>query len=459
MSGKIKIWAISLILVSLSVLPALADRTPLRTAWNLFTPQQDIEMGRILAGDATGTLQFIDDHDANAYIHALGTQLAAHAPNTRYPYQFKIVNDSTINAWALPGGFIYITSGLFEAAENEPQLAGALAHEIAHVVLRHGTAEVSQVYSDRVQGSTRGRVAVNDVISRLNIRFEPDSIVLKQTREEERQAQVLATQIMYDTGFDPRQMTQFFQRIANNRSNDVTDFFDDHPNVSNQGAAVRTELRNLGALPRNLRGDSPDFHSARNRVSVASTNNWPPFLGRSRDTGNTPDRPSTRMVLYTGRDIEFRHPDNWFVSEEGNSISVAPDGGILSGSLAYGMTIATFDPRDSRYFGRNSFAIPGAQLNTTLSTATDQLLADLQQSNPNMRIVRNNERRRVNGSQAMVVELTNDSPLGGRETDWLVTVLRPNGRLWYFLGAAPQGEFTRYRPVFDQMVSSVRFLD
>src|SRR5262245_60777895 len=158
MSGKIKIWVISLILVSLSVIPALADRTPLRTAWNLFTPQQDIEMGRILAGDATGTLQVIDDHDANAYILALGTQLAAHAPNTRYPYQFKIVNDSTINAWALPGGFIYVTSGLFETAENEPQLAGALAHEIAHVVLRHGTAEVSQVYSDRVSGSTRGRV-------------------------------------------------------------------------------------------------------------------------------------------------------------------------------------------------------------------------------------------------------------------------------------------------------------
>jgi hypothetical protein len=165
------------------------------------------------------------------------------------------------------------------------------------------------------------------------------------------------------------------------------------------------------------------------------------------------------MILFNGRDVEFRHPDNWFVSEEGNSIHVAPDGGFIDGSLAYGMTIATFDPQDRRYFG-NSFSIPGGvQSSTTLSNATDELLDYLRQSNPNMRVVRNSERRRVDGSQAMVIELTNDSPVGGSETDWLVTVLRPNGLLRYFIGAAPQREFNHYRPVFDQIVTSTRFLD
>ena len=165
------------------------------------------------------------------------------------------------------------------------------------------------------------------------------------------------------------------------------------------------------------------------------------------------------MVLFTGRDVEFRHPDNWVVSEEGNSIFVAPDGGFISGSLAYGMTIATFDPQDTRSFGRNSFSVPGAQANTTLVNATDQLLDHLRQSNPNMRVVRDTERRRVDGSQAMVVELTNDSPNGGVETDWLVTVLRPDGLLYYFVGVAPRQEFSRYMPTFEQIINSVRFYD
>jgi hypothetical protein len=166
-------------------------------------------------------------------------------------------------------------------------------------------------------------------------------------------------------------------------------------------------------------------------------------------------------VLYQGRDIEFRYPNNWRVSEEGDSISVAPDLGIVSGSLAYGMTIAMFDPRDSQYYGRNSFSTPGGSRvdSTTLSRATDQLIDHLQQSNPSMRVVRNSERRRVDGQQAMVTELTNESPVGGNETDWLVTVLRPNGMLRYFVGVAPQQEISQYRSAFDQIVSSVRFLD
>ena len=173
--------------------------------------------------------------------------------------------------------------------------------------------------------------------------------------------------------------------------------------------------------------------------------------------------PSTRTVLYRGRDIEFRYPDNWRVSEEGDSISVAPDGGFVSGSMAWGMTIASFDPQGSRYFGSSSFANPGAPGarvdSTTLGTATDQLIAYLRQSNPNMRVVRNTERRRVDGAQAMVVELTSESPVGGTERDWLVTVLRPNGLLRYFVGVAPQADSSQYQRAFDQIVTSVRFMD
>ena len=84
------------------------------------------------------------------------------------------------------------------------------------------------------------------------------------------------------------------------------------------------------------------------------------------------------MVAYQGRDIEFRYPDNWRVSEQGDTISVAPDNGFVSGSLAYGMTIARFQPTNDRFFGRNSFTVPGTRPDTnTLDNASNQLIDDL----------------------------------------------------------------------------------
>jgi len=449
-------------IIGVLAIPILADRTVFRLAWNLFTTQQDIEMGRSLADDAERSLPLLDQHNPNTYIDALGRQLIAHAPGARYPYQFKIVNDDTVNAWALPGGFIYVTSGMIQAAQNEPQLAGALAHQIGHVVLRHPTAQVSTAYAEQVPNAnaTRGRVSVSDAMNRLNIIFEPNAVPLKFTREQERQAFVVATQILYDANFDPQTMNQFFQRISSDHSNRTSDFFTAHPDLNNRAATVRTETRNIGPLPRNLRGDSPDFHSVKDRLASLDTNSWPGISDRNQSTANRPDVPSSRTILFSGRDMEFRYPENWRVSDFGDSITVSPDGGYVSSSLAYGMTIATYEPQNRGYSGRNSFSTQGSRTNTsTLSNATNELIDHLQQSNPNLRVVRNVGRRTVDGTQAMVVELTNDSPLGEIETDWLVIVLRPNGMLRYFVGVAPQGEFNRYQPAFNNIVTSVQFLD
>src|SRR5262245_5508067 len=147
MQRTLKMIALFLALIGIAGFPALADRTNLRPAWNLFSPQQDIEMGRMLSNELEAALQLTNNRNAKTYIDALGRQLSAHAPGYRFPYHFDIVNDNTINLWALPGGFIYVTSGLIEASTSEPELAGALAHGIGHVSLRHGTADVSEAYN------------------------------------------------------------------------------------------------------------------------------------------------------------------------------------------------------------------------------------------------------------------------------------------------------------------------
>jgi predicted Zn-dependent protease len=459
MPNMIKQTALFLAVASMLVFQAFAQRTSIRPAWNLFSTQQDVEMGDVLADEAERRLRVVEDSKAAAYIDALGKQLAVHAPHTRFPYQFKIVDHDRPNAWALPGGAVYITSGLLQTAQNEPQLAGYVAHQIAHIALRHGSADVSKAYAERMRNTTRGSVTVGEAMSRLNIQFTSDAIPLEFTREQERQASVVATQILFDAGFDPQQMTQAYQHLANQRSGDASAFFNAHPYLSNHGAVARTETRNLGTR-RNPRGDSGDFHTVKDLLAAGYGDAWPSISDRDRTSNETPDLPSTRFVLFRSPYIEFRHPDNWNVTEERDAISIAPDDGIVGGSMAYGMTIAVYDPGD-RYFG-NSFVNPGARAadTGTLEGATDSLIAHLREYNPNLRImVGTSERRRVDGEQAMAVQLSNDSPLGGRETDWLVTVLRPDGSLRYFIGVAPQRDFNRYQRVFDQIVTSVRLLD
>ena len=126
-------------------------------------------------------------------------------------------------------------------------------------------------------------------------------------------------------------------------------------------------------------------------------------------------------------------------------MTVAPEGGIINNALAYGMMVAAFEP-DYRGQGR-----------ITLEDATDQLLNDLRQSNPNMRTTRSRERISVGGRQGYLVETSNQSPAGGREVDWIITTLDPDGQVYYFVGVAPQNEFSRYSGAFEDIIDSVRF--
>ena len=437
-------------------LSAHADsRTQLKPGWNLFSPEQDVEMGREVAKQAERELSILNDRQATTYIDALGKQLAAHAPGgEKYPFQFKIVNDKAINAFALPGGFVYINRGAIETADNEAQIAGVMAHEIGHVVLRHGTNQVSKAYLAQaplsILGGVLGSNSVGSVLAQLGVGFAANSIFLKYSRDAERQADLMGTQTLYDTGYDTKAMVQFFEKIQAESKGRASEFFSDHPNPENRISSVQHEIEKLGGMPPRARSDSPDFHEIKSKLAgmpappkagtKAATN------GRPSDNRNgKPDLPSTRYTTYNGRDLQFRYPDNWHQYGQGSAMTLAPDGGIINnGALAYGMMIATFEPHYDR------------QGQISLEEATDQLVDELRRSNPNMRVMRSHERTRVGRERGLSTELSNDSPAGGRETDWIVTVLRPDGMLYYFVGVAPNREFSSYNRAFEDIIDSVR---
>jgi len=268
--------------------PAFADRTALKPGWNLFSPEQDVEMGRQVSREAETQLPIMNDRQATAYLNALGRQLASRAPNSgQYPFQFKIVNDKSINAFALPGGFIYVNRGTFEAAANEAQLAGVVAHEIGHVVLRHGTNQASKAYAAQAPlallGGVLGSNSIGSVIAQLGLGFGVNSLLLKNSRDAERQADLMGTQILYDAGYDPRQMAQFFERLQaeSKGGGRATEFFSDHPNPENRIGNVNNEVTKLGGARGNARLDSPDFQEVKRMLASApDSRSGKPFAPR-----------------------------------------------------------------------------------------------------------------------------------------------------------------------------------
>jgi Zn-dependent protease with chaperone function len=433
-----------------------AQRTRLKPGINLFSPEQDVEVGRETAKQAEQQLPMLNDRRVDGYLTRLGKRLAEKAPGDRFPYSFRAVNDLSINAFALPGGFLFINRGTIEAADDEAQLAGVIGHEIGHAALRHGTNQVTKAYLAQaplaIFGGIVGSKGALGVITQLGAGFGVNSILLKYSRDAERQADIVGTQILYDCDYDSRAMAQFFEKLAAEGGRRAPQFFSSHPNPENRADTVDAEIRRLGGYSRGMKTDSPEFQAIKNYVKSLP----PPPKSAAKSSGVTsrgriekPQPPSSRYQSYGNNLLQLQRPDNWQVSESDTSVTLAPQGGLVDSgqggpSLAYGMMVAVFQPQKDR----------GGTID--LAGATDQLIRSVAQSNPRFQVSRRAVRTRLDGEEALSTLLTNDSVVGGQEVVWLVTVLHPEG-LVYFLSVAPEKEYDGYRQAFEYAVRSVRF--
>src|SRR6266852_9607558 len=127
------------------VLPA-ADRKELKPGFNIFTLDQDIQMGRQSAAEVRKTQAVVDNDELTGYLTRIAARLGKSPRAGKFPFQFAVLNDKSINAFALPGGPVFVHTGLLSAIDNESQLAGVMAHEMSHVALRHGTPEASKAH-------------------------------------------------------------------------------------------------------------------------------------------------------------------------------------------------------------------------------------------------------------------------------------------------------------------------
>src|SRR5262245_60677916 len=256
------------ILLIVCTLTVFAQRTKVRPGRNVYSPQQDVDLGREVAKDAERQLEIINNGNANSYIGALGQQLVSKAPNeNKFPFYFKIVNDRSINAFALPGGPVYVHRGAIEAADNEAQLAGVIGHEIGHVILRHGTNQATKAEFGQgalgILGAVLGNGAAGQIAT-IGGGFLASSVLLKYSRDAESESDLIGTQILYDLGYDPKAMAEFFEKLAKeNKGTRTEEFFSNHPIPENRVLKVNTEIKKLGPLPPTPRTDSPDFQEVK----------------------------------------------------------------------------------------------------------------------------------------------------------------------------------------------------
>ena len=454
-----------LLLMSMATGPAHARFMQPAPCKNAFTPDREIAEGKKAAAQVYKEMPVLPESSpVTQYVQQLGAKLVQFAPGYQWPYSFHVVNQADINAFALPGGPIFINLGTIQAAETEAQLAGVMAHEISHVVMRHATCNITrqqgqapwwalgELAAGVLLPGAGGAIAAQGVGAAAGMTF------LKMGRDAEKQADLLGTDITYDAGYDPRGMVQFFEIIQGKYGAGGTQFLSDHPNPGNRTEYVNAEIQTLPPRTNWVKttAEFQKIHKLVSGIHAYSAKEISSGAWKGQGAGAPPPidaepldfQPSGKWILLDGSGFSVQYPENWKTSEKaGAGATIAPPNGVVStatdsSTVIYGVIIDDFQP----------------QQGTDLATATQQLIASIQQGNSGLKAATGIDDVRVNQRAGKSVEFLNQgaSADGGTEHDWLVTVARDDGSLSYLVFVAPQKDFEALRPTYEQILKTFR---
>jgi hypothetical protein len=466
-----RLW---LVIWLLAATPSGFAQTRVALPKNDFPVAEDVRLGREVADEVTKEKQFIRDEEVVAYVQAMGARLLAAVPpefqNPAFQFQFQVLNDLELNAFALPGGPMFINRGVLEQAQNESELASVMAHEISHVVLRHATAErtkrkeaqpdaVLAALSDNticgLLGPLCGVLVQSSQLSAL-------SYLQLQSREHETQADLLGLQIMSRAGYAPAGAAAFMRTLkrAEGRSGQALPWLKSHPDLNGRiarlereagfypaggapagdtrFAAVRAKLqkfpRRAGAETA-ARRDEPEPEPAapekRPGPPASAPNNGRVALPAAR----------YRLVNAAGGAVRLALPENW-QPRGGNNSMYAPDGAYDAQSgISHGVLIDTYH-----------------KSNADVKTLFSEYLTSVAQNNGYLSPQGELQTRDVQGRTMAVLTLAGVSPATRRtEVATLYVTLLNRDTLLSVITVAPEAEREAYAPVFRNIINSLRF--
>jgi predicted Zn-dependent protease len=246
------------LLISLTV-ALVSAQTEIKAPKNKYTPEQDVKLGKEAAAEVRKEYPVIEDARIAKYLSKLGDRLVVAAPSTFkqsvYEYSFTPVNLKEINAFALPGGPMFVNRGMFDAAASEAEVVGVMAHELSHVLLRHGTANMTKAQNPWLQlgqlaGAVGGAVVGGSAGTLISegTQFGLGTLLLRYSRDYEKQADLLGAQIMAKAGYDPRALAHMFETIekqARSSGGSGPQWMSSHPNPRNRTVYITKEAESL----------------------------------------------------------------------------------------------------------------------------------------------------------------------------------------------------------------------
>src|SRR5581483_8957885 len=342
--------------------------------------EQQIQVGLQAVAEIYKQMPVLPDSSPiTQYVQQLGKKMVNVIPPQRsWPYQFHVVEQKEINAFALPGGPIFINVGTITQADNEAELAGVIAHEMSHVYMQHSAKQMRKNTLPSILsglGQIAGQVlgGIGGAVASIGGQMAGGLLSMKYSREDEAQADAVGAIIMYKVSYDPKAMADFFEKLQKMGGAGGPQFMSDHPNPGNRVQAVEREIQEWP--PKKFQRDSPQFQKIKQQATKvkaytaeqiaqgAKQGQWgrenaqsgarPPAEAQAAanaaggaaagDLANV----SLQQVRPSGNFTEFQqgiriaYPDNWKVMRSQNGITIAPEAGVSQGAVAYGVVIGS----------------------------------------------------------------------------------------------------------------------
>ena len=443
---------------------------------NKYSLADDVKLGQEASAQVLKQMPMLSDGATDEYVAGIGQRLVAAIPpefqHPEFHYTFRVVNQKEINAFALPGGPMYLNRGMIEASHDEGEIAGVMAHEMSHVMLRHGTAQQTKGQKFQI-GAIAGQVlgaivggAAGSLIS-LGSNFGISTYFMKFSREYESQADINGARVMALAGYDPRDMANMFKTIAA-EGGSGPQWLSDHPDPGNSSERINQEAAllhvqghagenpaNFNSIQARLKGMSPALTAA--QIAQAQKNGT--IYNNTGNSGGNSSysgaeivdvaAPSGSLRTYQPSSaLRISVPSNWQkVASTSNSITYAPAGAYFQGDKGGG----TFT---------HGVEVGTSQGTGNLQRDTESLVRSLLQGNAQLQRSGPDKNDRVGGRSGITISLNNVSEVTGQpEYISLSTTQLRDGSLLYMIGVAPETQQDTYDAAFRRIRQNIQISD
>ena len=423
------------------------------------TRDQEIALGKEAGAQVEREMEVLHNADIENWLKTIGQRLAKAPQANAYPYYFKLVNEPSINAFALPGGPMYVHTGLIAAADTEGEVAGVLAHEMSHVALRHGAAQMGKQQTwgtlFGVVGAVAGAAGCGLLCEagQYGASIGGNGLLMKFSRGFEKDADLNGARMAAAVGYDPMNVPKFFEKLASKAGQSgepkgLALWMSSHPASGSRAQYVSEDIKFY--TKQTYSADTGSFPQVKKLVAALPPPKMKPAVLIQAKQGA---KPRTNLPAgfadYQANGCALAYPSSWKIgqSQAGGSIFIVPQGGAAQGQngeieLIAGIMVDYYVPQS------------GA---AKLDTATKSFLEALRNGDPNLRYDRS-ENATLGGQPALVTRLTTKTSYqqDREQVIFLYTVAREAG-LWHMVLAAPKSTLANFEPIAKQIVPTVQF--